>query len=380
MAGRPFSTGSTTAGAEMAHAAALAVVCPDARPAARADPSQRVGSFGLRSEGVPAFPSSEFDVIARIRQRLATSHEGRADLPGPHEGEVFSGDDAAVLAVPSPGQLLLSIDLLVEGVHLDLSLGSPADAGWKAIAVNASDIAAMGGRPLHVVAGITAPPGTDLDAISEGMVEACSSYGIALVGGDLSTGGSVVLAVAITGTCDGRAPVLRSGAKAGDVIWVTGPLGASAAGLEHLRCRGAACPHEPGAAGPALEHLVRAYRRPLARVREGRAAATAGATAMIDVSDGLSKELDHIGSDSGVGIRLHYVPAAKGASLAQALGGGEDYELVFTAPEGAPVPEAFATAGLRPPERIGICSSVADERLLDGRLFPVTGWEHSFSG
>ncbi|EQD43205.1 thiamine monophosphate kinase, partial [mine drainage metagenome] len=164
--------------------------------------------------------------------------------PGPHEGEVFSGDDAAVLAVPSPGQLLLSIDLLVEGVHLDLSLSSPADAGWKAIAVNASDIAAMGGRPLHVVAGITAPPGTDLDAISEGMVEACSSYGIALVGGDLSTGGSVVLAVAITGTCDGRAPVLRSGAKAGDVIWVTGPLGASAAGLEHLRCRGAACPHE----------------------------------------------------------------------------------------------------------------------------------------
>ncbi|MHB1508173.1 MAG: thiamine-phosphate kinase [Acidimicrobiales bacterium] len=327
-----------------------------------------------------AFQSGEFDVIARIRERLAQSRDEQPDLPGPLEGEVYSGDDAAVLAVPFPGQLLVSIDLLVEGVHLDLSLGSLADAGWKAIAVNASDIAAMGGRPLHVVAGIAAPPGTDLDAIGEGMVEACSSYKIALVGGDLSTGGSVMLAVAITGTCDGRAPVLRSGAQAGDVIWVTGPLGTSAAGLECLRSRQAGRPHERGAPDLSLEHLTRAYRRPLARVREGMAAATAGATAMIDVSDGLSKELDHIGSDSGVGIRLHAVPAAKGASLAQALGGGEDYELVFTAPEGAPVPETFATAGLRPPARIGICSSVAGERLLDGDKLPVTGWEHSFSG
>lgn len=319
-------------------------------------------------------------MIARIRQRLARSRDERPDLPGPHEGEVFSGDDAAVLAVPFPGQLLVSIDLLVEGVHMDLSLGSLADAGWKAIAVNASDIAAMGGRPLHVVAGIAAPPGTDLDAIGEGMVEACSTYGIALVGGDLSTGGSVMLAVAITGTCDGREPVLRSGAKAGDVIWVTGPLGASAAGLECLRSRRAGRLLEQGAPGSSLEHLVRAYRRPLARVREGMAAATAGATAMIDVSDGLSKELDHIGSDSGVGIRLDFVPAAEGASLAQALGGGEDYELVFTAPDGAPVPESFATAGLRPPARIGVCSGAAGERLLDGSQLPVGGWEHSFGG
>jgi thiamine-monophosphate kinase len=295
----------------------------------------------------------------------------------PLAGEVFSGDDAAVLA-PPPGPLLLAIDLVVEGVHIDLSIGSLADAGWKAISVNASDIAAMGGRPLHVVAGVSAPPETDFDALTDGMLEACAAYRIALVGGDLTSGERLVLSVAITGTCDGRKALLRTGARPGDVIWVTGPLGASAAGLDLLcRPQGRRVDGSRAEAGAAGE-LVQAYRRPVARVTEGCVAAECGATSMIDVSDGLSQDLDHIATESGVGIRLDLVPVAGGASLEQALGGGEDYELVFTADSDARVVEAFEAAGLAVPIRIGSCSTDARERSLEGRPFQRTGWEHSF--
>jgi thiamine-monophosphate kinase len=224
------------------------------------------------------------------------------------------------------------------------------------------------------VAGVSAPPETDLAALTDGMIEACAEYGIALVGGDLSAGRQIVISVAITGTCDGRDPVLRSGASAGDVIWVTGPLGASAAGLRLLQSTG-----EPiSSTRQAQLRLIRAYRRPFARVLEGTAASVAGASAMIDISDGLSKDLDHLATQSGVGFRLSSVPVAAAASLEQALGGGEDYELVFTAPESASVPEAFDASGLAPPIRIGVCSGDASERMLDGRRLEISGWEHSF--
>ncbi len=320
---------------------------------------------------------------------------------------MFSGDDAAVLSSPA-GQLLLAIDLVVDGVHFDLSLGSPADgcrladggrlaggrladAGWKAISVNASDIAAMGGRPLHVVAGISAPADMQLDAVADGMIEACAAYGIALVGGDLTAGERLVISVAITGTCDDRAAVLRSGASDGDAIWVTGPLGASAAGLRLLqgvtvRLHGQPAHDQPAARGeltrvPLTEvqsRLIGAYRRPVARIADGQAAATAGATAMIDVSDGLAQDLDHIATQSEVGVRLDTVPVAEGAAPEEALGGGEDYELVFTAAEDALVLETFAAASLRPPVRIGICTANAEERSLAGRRFEIRGWEHPF--
>jgi len=332
-------------------------------------------SFELPSAGVTAHRGGEFEVIARIQGRLGLGAGGRS-LPQPAAGEVFSGDDAAVLALPPAGRLLLAIDLVVEGVHFDLALGSLADAGWKAISVNASDIAAMGGRPLHVVAGVSAPEDTDLDALADGMVEACAAHGIALVGGDLSGGDRLVVSAAITGTCDGRDPVLRSGAGVDDVIWVSGPLGAAAAGLHLLQSHHGAT----GAESEGEQRLIGAYRRPLARVEEGRAAARAGATAMIDISDGLSKDLDHIATQSGVGLRLGAVPVAGGATLEQALGGGEDYELVFTAPEGSPVLETFEAAGLPPPVRIGVCSADASERSVEGRRLEISGWEHTFRG
>jgi thiamine-monophosphate kinase len=324
---------------------------------------------------VTAVPGGEFEVIARIQQRLRGEGAGGAALRGPAAGEVFSGDDAAVVSVGPPGRLLLAIDLVVQGVHVDLQLASLADMGWKAISVNASDIAAMGGRPLHVVAGVAAPPSTDLDAITEGMAEACGAYGIALVGGDLTGGRDVVISVAITGTCDDRQPVLRSGARAGDLIWVTGPLGASAAGLRLLQRPGGLAGGDEGAAA-----CVAAYRRPVARIAEGMAAATAGATAMIDVSDGLSRDLDHIARQSGVGVRLESVPVFDGATPSDALGGGEDYELVFTAPADAAVAAVFLAAGLGAPVRIGTCSDDAEERSLAGEPLVLTGWEHRFGG
>jgi thiamine-monophosphate kinase len=354
----------------------------------------------------------EFELIARIQRRLGPVAGAAPLLRPPLEGEVFSGDDAAVLSSPA-GQLLLAIDLVVDGVHLDLSLGSPsdagwlADAGWKAVSVNASDIAAMGGRPLHVVAGISAPADMQLDAVADGMIEACAAYGIALVGGDLTAGERLVISVAITGTCDDRAAVLRSGASDGDVIWVTGPLGSSAAGLRLLQGVTMPPPARPPAAQPpasqpaanqlpaaqpavggeprrvslteAQSRLVDAYRRPVARIADGMTAAAAGATAMIDVSDGLAQDLDHIATQSEVGVRLDTIPVAEGASPEEAFGGGEDYELVFTAAQDAPVLETFAAASLRPPVRIGICTAKTEERSLGGRQFEIRGWEHPFT-
>lgn len=323
------------------------------------------GSTGSAGEG-------EFEILARIRDRLAGGQAGtRGQLRQPRAGEVFAGDDAAVLDPPA-GRTLLAIDLVVEGVHVDLALGSLADAGWKAIAVNVSDIAAMGGRPLYAVAGVSAAPGTDLDELTDGMIEACAAYGTALVGGDLTAGERLVISVAVTGTCEEREPVLRTGARPGDEIWVTGPLGASSAGLGILR--------GPAAGDQAAAAAIQAYRRPAARVEEGVTAAQHGATAMIDVSDGLARDLDHIATDSGVGVRLTAVPVAGSASVAQALGGGEDYELVFTAPADAAggILQAFAAARLRPPLKIGECVEDASERTLEGRRLDIAGWEHSF--
>ena len=167
-----------------------------------------------------------------------------------------------------------------------------------------------------------------------------------MVGGDLANAPTLVVSVSIVGRCDG-APVLRSGAGVGDSVFVTGPLGAAAA-----------CGWTT---------------RPVARVEEGNAAREAGATAMIDVSDGLGVDLGHLCDASGVGVDLFRIPIAEGATEAQALGGGEDYELVFTAPDAERVAETFAEAGLTVPERIGVC--VADSTLRPPRL----GWEHQWS-
>jgi thiamine-monophosphate kinase len=300
----------------------------------------------------------ELEVIERIR-RLLSPLGGAA--------EVGIGDDAAVVAEPDGGALLLTADVLVAGVHFDLALSDPSDVGWKAVVANVSDIAAMGGEPLYALVTLVVPPGFALSGLYEGLAESAGAYGVQVVGGDLSAGNELCVSIALTGRCPRCPPVFRSGARAGDVIFVTGPLGASAAGLRLLR------------AGESSGACVEAHRRPVARVAEGIAAATAGATAMIDISDGLATDLRHLAAASGVGARLEEVPVAPGADLEEALTGGEDYQLLFSAPDPAAVQAAFEAARLRPPLAVGVCVQDPIELTLAGEPLAGRGYEHNLT-
>ncbi len=297
---------------------------------------------------------------------LAALERLAAILPPPPPGETWIGDDAAVLvAPPAAAALLFASDAVVAGVHVDLDLMSCADAGWKALVANVSDVAAMGGRPWRCVAAVTGASAAQLEQIGAGLAAAAERFACPLVGGDLAGGAQLVVSVAILGVAAGR-PVLRSGARAGDTLLVTGPLGASAAGLRELKA-------DRRAGGSTVE----AHRRPLARVEEGIAAAEAGATAMIDVSDGLGLDLHRMAVASGVGVELDSVPVAAGASLDEALAGGEDYELVFAVPVPPAVIRRFASAGLRAPVVIGRCVENPAARLLGGSPFEPRGFEHT---
>jgi len=297
--------------------------------------------------------TGEFAAIAAIRSRL----------PGPTTpGEVWIGDDAAVLPVPTNGRLLLASDSVVAGVHADLGLTGLDDLGWKAMAACISDIAAMGGEPDYAVVAVAGPAGTDLGLLYEGIAAASTEYRCPVVGGDLANAPRLVVTVTVTGSSRGE-PVLRSGAHPGDLIWVTGLLGAAAAGLRLYR---------DGRRGP--DPLLAAHARPRAEIAAGRAARTCGATAMIDVSDGLAADLGHVAEASGVGLRLDAVPVAPGATRSEALSGGEDYALVFCAPPSAPVAACFA--GLGQPILLGRCTADPGERTIAGEPFPASGWEH----
>jgi hypothetical protein len=192
---------------------------------------------GLRREtttavmSAPADPTKERsqhedDVLERIAKIVATDVDS--------ESELYVGDDAAVLK-PFVGEAIISTDVAVLGIHLDAELFSLRDLGYKAVTSALSDLAAMGARPRGVVLAVSAPPGTDLEEIHEGAVEATRATGTAIIGGDLSGGRDVTVAVTVLGECPGRGAVLRSGARAGDELLVTGPLGRAAAGLRRRR-------------------------------------------------------------------------------------------------------------------------------------------------
>jgi thiamine-monophosphate kinase len=304
---------------------------------------------------VDASGGGEFGAIARIARRLAAAPPG----------EVWIGDDAAVVRVGG-GVVVAAADALVAGVHADLALTSLADLGWKALAVNVSDLAAMGcaaSRALVTISGASPP---EIDALYDGLAEAAAAFGCGIIGGDLTGGPSLVVSVSVIGDGDVRpGPVLRSGARPDDGIWVTGPLGAAAAGLRGLRS---------GAAVPAP--LVAAHARPVPRRAEGIAARELGATAMIDVSDGFAADLGHVLDASGVGCSLDEVPVAAGATDADALGGGDDYELVWCARADAGVAEGFAARGLTRPLRIGRCVGDPGIRRVGHVPLGRDGWRH----
>jgi thiamine-monophosphate kinase len=309
-------------------------------------------------------PTGEDAVLERIRTRLRTGSGP------PRPGETWSGDDAAVLWVGEEGKrsrLLLTTDAVLGGVHVDLGLVTLADVGWKALTVAVSDVAAMGGLPTGAVVTLGVPPDTDVDHLAEGMTEAAARWGCPVVGGDLTSAAQLVVSTSVIGRLEGEAPaVLRSGARPGDTLYVTGALGASAAGLRVLR-------EDPASADAAL---AAAYRRPEARIGEGRAARAAGATAMMDVSDGLGLDLHRLADASGVGFALDRVPIAEGATLEEALGGGEDYELVVATSDPAVLEDAFAAHGLRAPVRIGVCLGEVRQRDLGGEPLAASGYEH----
>jgi len=302
-------------------------------------------------------PVEEDEVLERIRGMVGNGIEAFG-----------LRDDAAVLELASGRPLLASVDSVVEGVHVDLSLCSPGDVGWKALMGALSDLAAMGATPLGALVALCVPGGAGEGELAlgvmEGVAEASAVAGCSVVGGDVSQSGVLVVAVTVLGTVgDGGAPVSRSGARPDDVLLLTGPCGGSAAGLRILRA----------GTGPGV-----AYRRPLARLREGQVARRGGAHAMIDVSDGLGLDLHRLADASGVGFRLDEVPAAVGATLDEALGGGEDYELLLavSATDADGLVSAFEEEGLRLPARVGTVMADPALRLLGDGPLERLGWQH----
>jgi thiamine-monophosphate kinase len=307
----------------------------------------------------------EFRLIDHIRERTA---QGRDDV------RLGIGDDAALLAVPEGQELAVAIDTMVEGVHF-LPGAAPADLGWKALAVNLSDLAAMGATPAWALLALTLPR-TAADAargfvadFAEGFAQLAQMHRLALVGGD-TTRGPLAVSVAVHGFVPPGKALRREGARVGDLVMVTGTLGDAAAGL-HLLERGGQDARDSSLGA----FLVGRLRRPVPRVAAGLAL-RGRASACLDVSDGLLADLGHLCAASGVGAEVESAllprsPALLGlfdesSALDFALGGGDDYELCFTVPTalGAEVQADLARLG---------CGATRIGRIVEGEGPRVRG-------
>jgi thiamine-monophosphate kinase len=297
-----------------------------------------------------------------------------AGLPRGDRTIVGIGDDAAVLAAPD-SRVVATTDLLIEGRHFRRDWSGPADIGAKAAAQNLADVAAMGAVPVALLVGFAAPGDVAVawarDLVA-GLAGECARAGATVAGGDTSSADVIVLAITALGDLGGRDPVTRSGARPGDVLAYAGVLGESAAGLALL---------EAGLTEPAA--LVAAHRRPAPRYAAGPEAAALGATAMIDVSDGLLADAGHVARASGVQIDIdtarlpgHPGLAAAAAALGRAgrgvldwmLTGGEDHALAATFPPGRELPPYWTVIG-----QVKAGQGV----LVDGnQMTGRAGWKH----
>ncbi|MEW2380881.1 thiamine-phosphate kinase [Micromonospora sp. NPDC047707] len=315
----------------------------------------------MSEHGTSVVGVGEFGLIDRVTARLSY---GSTVLLGP-------GDDAAVVAAPD-ARVVASTDVLVEGRHFRRDWSGARDIGHRAAAANLADVAAMGARPTALLVALCMP--ADLatawaEELADGLAAEAATVGASVVGGDMSSSPTLTIAVTALGDLNGRAPVTRAGARPGDVVALAGRTGYAAAGLTVL---------SRGFRTPRL--LVEAYRRPEVPYAAGPQAAEAGATAMIDVSDGLLADVGHIARASGVAVDVRrdaFEVPRQMRDAAQALGvdpytwllaGGEDHALAATFPPTAPLPE-----GWRPVGAVTAGSGVT----VDGRPWEgPAGWDH----
>lgn len=313
-------------------------------------PNAHAGGAGEVSE------MGEFGLIEAVVARFAMTPDV---LLGP-------GDDAAVVAAPD-SRVVATMDLLVEGRHFRRDWSTAHQVGRKAAAQNLADIAAMGARPTALLVGLGCPPDLPVawaTGLADGLAEECALVGATVVGGDVVRSDHVVVAVTALGDLEGRPAVTRSGAQPGDVLAVAGRLGWSAAGLAVLSRE---------FRSPRV--LVEAHKVPTPPYAAGRAAAVAGATSMIDVSDGLLQDAGHVAAASGVVVEIDTEklivdqPLADAAAAFNAdplewvLRGGEDHALLATFPAGALLPDGFTAIGRVSAGEAGV--------LVDG--VPATG-------
>ena len=279
------------------------------------------------------------------------------------------GDDAAVFDIPSGHSLVFCSDLLAENSHFIRNLHPPDSIGYKSVAVNVSDVGAMGGTPLHFLISFAAPGELDVawvDSFFDGVAKACADFDISLIGGDSSSSDRIFLDVSMIGTVPSGKAVRRSGAKSGDSIYVTGQLGGSALGLECLKSR------------DLKNRAVRRHLYPQPRHKVG-AALRERVHAMIDISDGLSTDLTHIVEESKVSARIYKdrLPGWPDAASNHILHGGEEYELIAVSSQD--LAEVVMNVPLR---RIGeIIDSGFENQvfLIDGpqeSVLSPLGWQH----
>ena len=309
----------------------------------------------------------EIESLKRTVARLKTSEVAT----------VGSGDDAAV--VVAKDSFLVSTDTLVQDHDFKLEWSTAFDLGFKSVASNLADIAAMGAKPTVLVVALVVPKTTKiswLEQFADGLQAACDqlSPGAAIVGGDLAAGEQLVVSVTVHGSLEGLQPVLRSGAKPGDLVAVCGPLGKAACGLALLQF--------------GKQDLIRSYDewvnaqlRPEPPIAQGVVANQAGATSMLDVSDGLGKDLFRIAKASGVAIEIYSKDLMGYEAMLElpaqsldvnprqwVLSGGEDHSLLATFPPSAEIPRSFKVIGK-------VLETAEPEVLLDGKPADLSGWD-----
>jgi thiamine-monophosphate kinase len=287
-------------------------------------------------------PPTELEIIRKI-EKLA----GRVRRPWVQLG---IGDDAAAVQAPAGHQILLTTDQVIEKTHFTKGTHPPGALGHKILARGLSDIAAMGGRPVCCLLSLQMPKwatGSWLSAFLSGLLRLSKNSDAPLVGGDVARGRLLAAVITVVGSAPAAEILTRGGARPGDIVYVSGQLGGSAAGLERLL-------RSPAGAAVPRDRAVRRHLWPEPRLSLGRQLLKLGATAAMDLSDGLAIDLARLAEASGAGAEIEAprIPLFRGASLRQALHGGEEYELLFTLPPDLQPPASFEKIPLTPIGRI----------------------------